>query len=93
VGLDAGSLRGTTDDGGQRRDVDHAVIEDSSTWFVCAACGGPIGVYERCFVDQGDELLETSWLSLDADERQDALASGVYHAACSRRPGAADDGS
>lgn len=60
--------------------------KDSATWFVCAGCGGPIGVYEPCFVEKSGELIETSLLSLNAAERRDAGAKGVYHGACRPRP-------
>jgi hypothetical protein len=45
--------------------------EDSATWFICAGCGGPIGVYEPCFDEKSGELIETSLLSLNADDRRE----------------------
>jgi hypothetical protein len=65
--------------------------EDSAPWFVCAVCGGAIGVYERCLVAVSGVPVEISWLALAADGREDARAKGVYHRACYSQ-GAADAG-
>lgn len=63
--------------------------------FVCAACGGAIGVYERCLVVVSGEPVAILSLSLTEDERDAARLSGTYHHGCysrapqmSRRPGA-----
>ena len=56
--------------------------EGSGPWLVCAACGGAIGVYERCLVVRSGEPVEISWLSLDQDQRDSARAKGAYHRAC-----------
>jgi hypothetical protein len=60
--------------------------EDSAPTFVCAACGGAIGVYERCLVVISGKPVEISWLSLAKDEREAARANGAYHRACYARP-------
>jgi hypothetical protein len=56
--------------------------EGSGPWLTCAACGGAIGVYERCLVVRSGEPVEISWLSLGEDERDAARAKGAYHRAC-----------
>jgi hypothetical protein len=66
--------------------------EASAPPFVCATCGGAIGVYERCLVVVGGKPVEISWLSLAKDERETARARGAYHRACYAQ-GAADPGS
>jgi hypothetical protein len=63
--------------------------EDSAPPFVCATCGGAIGVYERCLVVISGRPVEISWLSLAKDEREAARAN--YHRACYAQ-GAADAG-
>jgi hypothetical protein len=65
--------------------------EFSVSRFVCAACGGAIGVYERCLVVVSGEPVEVSPLSLAEDEREAARAKGTYHHGCYSR-GAADAG-
>jgi len=55
---------------------------DSTPPFVCATCGGAIGVSERCLVVVSGTPVETSWLSLAKDEREAARAKGAYHRAC-----------
>jgi hypothetical protein len=64
---------------------------DSAPPFVCATCGGAIGVYERCLVVMSGKPVEISWLSLANDERDAARAKGAYHRACYAQ-GAADAG-
>ena len=56
--------------------------EDSAPPFVCATCGGAIGVYERCLVVVSGKPTEISSLSLAKDEREAARAKGAYHSAC-----------
>jgi hypothetical protein len=56
--------------------------EDSGPWLVCAACGGAIGVYERCLAVVSGEPIEISWLAVAEDEREAVRATGAYHRAC-----------
>jgi hypothetical protein len=65
--------------------------EESDPRLVCAACGGAIGVYERCLVVMSGKPVEISWLSLAKDEREAARAKGAFHSACYVQ-GAADAG-
>jgi hypothetical protein len=57
-------------------------MREDSAPFVCATCGGPIGIYERCLVVVKGKPAEIYWLSLTKDEREAARATGVYHRAC-----------
>jgi hypothetical protein len=74
----------TTDDGGHAAPYISSIMsEGSASGFVCAACGGAIGAYERCLVVVGGGPVEIlSWLSLAEDERKAARAEGTYHHGC-----------
>jgi hypothetical protein len=65
--------------------------EDLSDPFVCANCGGAIGIYEPCLVAMSGKPVEVSWLSLAKDEREATRAKGTYHRACYSQ-GTADAG-